>query len=480
MNFFSLWISSINENIYSLLLYVIVCVGVFYISPVKSRVYTLLFESVLFYAIVDVRFFILLATETFFTWIIGNKISLNIQKENNKWSSRLTTIGIGMVVFMLLIFKYFNFFMNMFHNDSLKLMMPLGISYYSFRQISYLADIRMKKIKATGFINYAAYILFFTQMVSGPIARFQNMKEKFETGLIYDSVLFQKGIMLIISGMFKKLVIADRMGTYVDVIFKSYMYYPSLALWIAAILYSLQLYCDFAGYSEIAAGVTNLFGIECVLNFKRPYLATDMKEFWHRWHISLSTWLRDYIYFPLGGSRVSKVRSKVNVMIVFFVCGLWHGSGICYPVWGLYHGFWNIVASSFSRKKGDFENRRQNHLAIAIKRLAVFVIAAFGWILFKSDSLKNAAGFISHMLIGLKFDYQTVVGTILPFTSDSTCIAYVFTLFIMTFLLFLSEIIAEKNEQFIDRIRYIRMFIMTLLIVLFGVTGTGSFLYANY
>ncbi|WP_026503642.1 MBOAT family O-acyltransferase [Butyrivibrio sp. NC3005] len=486
MSFISLWLNNLNGSIYALLLFIISCICVFYLFPKRSRVFILLLESLLFYSLVDLRFLALVVAQTLFSWAIGRYLGRELSKEKEvkekaiKGSADIILwFGIIVIVIVLCFFKYFNFFAERM-DLSLKVIMPLGISYYSFRQISYLVDIRKNKIDGNcSIINYASYVLFFPQMVSGPIARFKQIEDSFNKGIEFDNKLFGDGIKLVISGLFKKLVLADRMSAYVELIFGSYKFYPSISLWIAAVLYSLQLYLDFAGYSEIAIGTTKMFGLDCDMNFNRPYFALDMKDFWHRWHISLSTWLRDYIYFPLGGSRVSKLRSKLNVFAVFFICGLWHGSGLRYPVWGIYHGFWNVTSGVFSKKKDIAENKI-NPVIRSLRQILVFVIALFGWILFRANTFADAALYVVHMFDSISINYQTITASILPFTSDSTCVAYVLTLFIMLVFMFVVEYDNEYHVGRYNKLESFRIFLYVLFIIMFGVTGSGSFLYANY
>ena len=443
-----MWLGSLGSNVYSILLFSILSVVIFHMVPIRARKMVLLAESLLFYGLCDLRFLGLVAGETLLSWYLGRKIegsSAVLSERERKSANFLTAFGISASVAILAVFKYEHFFSEAFSFTLAELVMPLGLSYYSFRIISYLADIRRNRRRAEpSMIGYAGYILFFPHMVSGPIVRSENFLEELSDGLRWNPELAEEGICQIISGLFKKIVIADRIQPYVSTIFASYESYPAAALWLALFLNACYIYCDFAGYSEIAIGVTKLFGITCEPNFNRPYLAENMKEFWHRWHISLSSWLRDYIYIPLGGNRVGKLRTKLNVMAVFAVCGIWHGNTPMYLLWGIYHGILNILVS-----------------------------------------LTFLAGYVKHLFRLRSFSYSDIVASILPFTGDMTCVAYFLTTLVMLAVLAVMEIRDEIHQNAGDRKclfreRAWRVMLLVLLSLMFGMVGSGSFLYANY
>lgn len=249
-------------------------------------------------------------------------------------------------------------------------------------------------------------------------------------------------------------------------------------------LYAVQLYCDFAGYSLIAQGLTNCFGFDCVSNFKRPYLALSIRDFWRRWHISLSSWLRDYIYIPLGGNRCSSWKKWRNVFATFVVCGIWHGSNPHFILWGLYHGLLNNLAP---------KNRQHGIFVSLFSWMLTFILILFGWLLFRADSLGYVVHFVAHIFKDFSLDYASITASVLPFTGDNTAIAYALTLFFMIFLLALKEILDERHEKkcvlenevaFEEKtdtnytLFWTSLFL--ILTVLFGITGSGNFLYANF
>ena len=362
---------------------------------------------------------------------------------------------------------------------SLSLLLPLGISYYTFKIISYNADIFLGKREAekglSGCGAYLTYVLFFPQIVSGPIERSESFLAQLHAGPAYDAGLFAEGLQRIVLGLFKKMVIANRLSGYVDAVFAAPEAYPGLACVMAAFFYSFQLYCDFSGYSDIAIGMGNLLGIRSRENFACPYFSRGIKEFWSRWHISLSSWLKDYIYIPLGGSRVSSFWHGVNVLATFLVSGLWHGASWTYVIWGGIHGVWNLI----SRKKDP-----DRSLARRIwQTLVTFFGVTVGWVFFRAERFAGALAFLKHAVTGFSLSYADIQSSILPFTGDNTCAAYFLTACGFLFFLFLYE-----RERVYGRTRgkegaWLSVFwlaFMMLSIVLFGVFGVSGFLYANF
>ena len=470
---------NLTGDVYAMLLFALLGIIVLYLTPVKGRVAVLLLESILFYALCDLRFLGLLLCETILTWFCGIKIEEQRSLSGNRKANLYTGLGIVSVVLILAVMKYAGFFESVFRFSSASVVMPLGISYYSFREISYLADIRKGKQSAErSFVRYAAYVMLFMHIVSGPIARSEGILKQFGDGIRWNERLACNGLCLVLSGMFKKLVIANRISSYVDTVFSSSSTSIGTSLWLAAVLYSIQLYCDFAGYSEIAVGLTNLCGLPCDMNFRQPYLAGSMQQFWRRWHISLSSWLRDYIYIPLGGNRKGKARKNLNVLIVFLVCGLWHGAGLNFVVWGLYHGVWNIL---WRDHKGSPEKHGFRHgLCELLSRIGVFLVAMFGWIVFRADTLSSAFVYLTRMLTQTSLSIASIEAAILPFTMDSSSVAYFLTIVIMTLVLLALEIEENYHVERFQRLANARNCVYLILILLFGIEGTGSFLYANF
>ena len=464
-----------TQNIYTILLFSLCAIILFYVCPKRYRAVALVAESLVFYAVCDWKFAFLIISETVVSWVLGRK--------KNKKS---ILIGILFVLLILAIFKYFNFFIDCFNLSFSHILLPLGISYYSFKIISYLADVYYHKRESEpSLISYSVYILFFPHLICGPIVRSISITERIKAGVIFDTQRFYSGIVKIIYGLFMKTVIADRGGGYVSLVFTTPDDYPSLALIFALCLYAIQLYCDFAGYSLIAQGLTNCFGFDCISNFKRPYFASDIRDFWRRWHISLSSWLRDYIYIPLGGNRCSVLKKWINVLITFIACGMWHGSNLPFIIWGTYHGILNNLTPK-KKNVGEVNG--------VIKRFLTLILVLFGWLLFRSESIPFALHFITRVFTHFSLSYANITASVLPFTGDNTAIAYAITLFFMIALLFIKELLDEKreiskgivnsddnsNSNVTQNYTLFWTSLFLILTVLFGIIGSSNFLYANF
>lgn len=451
-----------QTNIILILLFSIITAILFYKIPLTWRRHCLLCINFIFYFLCDPKYGILILSDIVWSYYWGRIINSNTLHRQLRLFAGLTP-----VIIILLFFKYYHFFIP--NGDlTLTIAMPLGISYYTFKIISYLVDIfSRKRTPEASFINYAIYISFFPQIICGPITRSTDITETLKKNLIFHKNLIQSGLLLILSGLFKKLVIADRLNTYVNTIFSNPTAYPSLALWMAAFFFTIQIYCDFAGYSEIAIGIGNLFGFECNPNFNLPYFSYNIKDFWKRWHISLSSWLQDYIYIPLGGNRKGTLRQKLNLLITFFISGLWHGNGLNFICWGLWHGFLNL----FPTKKSNFK------CICFLQTLITFICVMFGWILFKANSIQNAITFITQMFCNWQININSIIFSVMPFTGDYSCLAHLLT--VCLFILILT--IYEWKEYLHPTKKYpSKYFVYAVSVLFFGMIGQNSFLYANF
>lgn len=310
----------------------------------------------------------------------------------------------------LFIFKYFNWFFESLdtvfswaglslHPVTLTLLLPVGISFYTFQTLSYVIDVYKGKIPAEHhFGMYAAFISFFPQLVAGPIERSENLlpQIKKKRSFCYDQASY--GIRLMNWGFFKKVVIADILAVYVDIVFGDISAYSGLALICAGAGFAVQIYCDFSGYSDIAIGTAKLFGIDLMTNFKSPYFSTSIQEFWHRWHISLSTWFRDYVYIPLGGNRCSKLRQKCNIMITFLLSGLWHGASWTYVIWGGCHGILQCAEKPLLNKRDRMKWKRLGQFTAWVVCLSLCTLA---WVFFRAETIGDAFYFFIHMFDGM-------------------------------------------------------------------------------
>ncbi len=371
----------------------------------KYRWIFLLVSSYYFYMSWNAKYAVLLLFITGTTYFCARMIEQAIEKRRKQlWM----WLGVSSSFVVLFFFKYFNFvsesIARVFQVFSIpmtpvtvRFLLPIGISFYTFKAVSYVLDVyRGDIVSERHFGYYALYLSFFPDLVSGPIDRAKKLlpQLKREKAFDYDEGVY--GLRLMLLGFIKKLVIADALTKYVDVIFNNVRNYEGLSFVIASFLFTFQIYCDFSGYSDIAIGAARLFGIKLMDNFKSPYFAQSIKEFWGRWHISLSQWFRDYVYIPLGGNRVKKIRNNWNVLITFLVSGLWHGASWNFVIWGGIHGLFqvmeNIVPSSWKKRQGFI---RQVGFTIA-----TFLLVNFAWIFFRANTWEDAVYFIMNMFQG--------------------------------------------------------------------------------
>ena len=356
--------------------------------------------SYVFYGWWDWRFLLLIAFTSFCSWGSGLLIG---KAESNKKAKTWMWLNIILNLGILATFKYYDFFVTefgqLFHISTdgllLKVILPVGISFYTFQALSYSIDVYRGKIEPTkDIVAFFAFISFFPQLVAGPIERATNLLPQFLKKREFDYDTAVDGMRQILWGLFKKIVVADNCAVYVDQVFSNYTNESGSTLLLAAIFFTFQIYGDFSGYSDIAIGTAKLFGIKLMRNFNVPYFSRDIAEFWRRWHISLTTWFRDYVYIPLGGSRVSKAKVIRNTFIIFLVSGLWHGANWTFIVWGAYHAllFLPLILTGKNRKYTNqvAEGRILPTLKELSQMLLTFFLAVFGWIIFRSENIRQA------------------------------------------------------------------------------------------
>jgi alginate O-acetylation protein len=273
-------------------------------------------------------------------------------------------------------------------------LLPVGISFYIFQAVGYAVDVYRGTIKAEkNFVVYALFISFFPQLVAGPIERAKNMLPQFREKHKFSYENFDTGLRLMIWGFFMKLCVADRVSTYVDAVYNNYMEHSGVSLLLATFFFTFQIYCDFAGYSLIAIGSSKMMGFTLMENFHRPYFAKSIKEFWRRWHISLSTWFKDYLYIPLGGNRVGHYRHLWNLFVTFLVSGIWHGANLTFVLWGSLHGLYQIVGIEKNRLLPKINVSKRLHAVFNC--LVTFVLVMFAWIFFRANDLHSAFSIIA-------------------------------------------------------------------------------------
>jgi D-alanyl-lipoteichoic acid acyltransferase DltB (MBOAT superfamily) len=388
-------------------------VAIYFLLPHRHRWVLLLAASYYFYAAWKLEYTLLIFTSTAVDYVVARQMA-----RTEHLAQRRIYLGISLLVNLGLLFgfKYFNFFneslratfnlFNIFYNvPAFQLLLPVGISFYTFQTLSYVVDVyRGKVAPERHFGIYALYVAFFPQLVAGPIERATHLLPQFHQRMTFDQARIASGLRLILWGMFKKVVIADRLALYVNQVYDQPSNHGALTLLLASYFFAFQIYCDFSGYSDIAIGVARVMGFNLMENFRQPYMARSIAGFWRRWHISLSTWFRDYVYIPLGGNRVPQWRWYSNLFIVFLVSGLWHGAAWHFVVWGTLHGLLVVVEVALSgatlwgaRRLGREEPLR---VPATISIFATFHLVLFTWIFFRANTLADALLIVGRLLTG--------------------------------------------------------------------------------
>lgn len=379
---------------------------IFWILPQKLKKIYLIVISLLFNMTFGIKRTLCCLGILFLIWILGNRMSYVVDLRRKKL---LLTIAVVIATIPLLFMKYFADGYSLFlHESEVKLWLPIGLSYFTFSVISYLVDTYRGTLNNQSIVNYLLYCLWFPKVISGPIEiahefdeKIQQVKEKrFCTDIIENSVWY------IIYGLFMKLYLGDRCGLVVDYVFNNFKHLGSFELLFGSLMYTLQIYFDFQGYTCLAVGISGLFGIQLKKNFKTPYFSGSIYDFWKRWHISLTDWMREYIYIPLGGNRKGKIRTDINVFIVFLISGIWHGNGGTFVIWGVLHGLMQIIEKHTitlrSRINNFFELKEETIGHKFFQILITFSLVNFAWIFFRADTVEMAIEYITRMFT--KFD----------------------------------------------------------------------------
>ena len=379
--------------------------------------------SYVFYGWWDWRFLFLIAFTSlcsFFSGILIERIERRKQR---------IVCAVNLIVnFLILgVFKYYNFFADslaqliwgLFHYQldwvTLNVILPVGISFYTFQALSYTIDVYRKDVPVTrNIVEFCAFISFFPQLVAGPIERAKNLLPQFQCDRHFDYVQAVDGCRQMLWGFFKKVVIADSCAANLNPLWDSYADYSGVSLWGLAFLFTFQIYCDFSGYSDIAIGCSRLFGIRLLSNFNYPYLSRSIPEFWRRWHISLMTWFRDYVYIPLGGSRCAQWKVIRNTFIVFGVSGLWHGANWTFVCWGLYHGTLIVLYKLLHINTKDKDILAAGRWLPTVKDMCrvvvTFGLAVVGWVIFRAETISQAWDFVSRMFVTIFDDFHFRLG----------------------------------------------------------------------
>lgn len=437
--------------------------------------------SYLFYGWWDWRFLVLIAFTSFCSW--GSGLLIRKSRENRRKVKWINGINIAINIGILGVFKYYDFFATSFaklflggctDGILLNLILPVGISFYTFQALSYSIDVYREKLEPTrDIVQFFAFVSFFPQLVAGPIERATNLLPQFDKPRTFNYDQAVDGMRQILWGLFKKIAVADTCAVYVNSVFGSYQDQSGITLLLAAVLFTFQIYGDFSGYSDIAIGTAKLFGIQLMRNFNNPYFSRDIAEFWRRWHISLTTWFRDYIYIPLGGSRVPKAKVIRNTFVIFLVSGLWHGANWTFVVWGAYHAFLflPLILLGKNRKYTDIVAAGQHYPTLRElgQIVLTFALVVLGWIIFRADSLGMAWDYIGRLFTS---------GSLKPIGS---------TLTLISILLMLAVEWLHRQKTHGLEISYLNshilkytIYIGLAILMFFSYTNSESFIYFQF
>ncbi len=449
---------------------------------VQAQNVLLLIASYFFYGCWDWRFLGLIIVSSGIDYFVAIRLEATDNARARKsllWISIIANLGI------LGFFKYFGFFVESFadavesvgfqpHIHTLQIILPVGISFYTFQSLSYTIDVYRKQLQPTrDIVAFFAYVSFFPQLVAGPIERAAHLLPQFLGRRTFDDAAAKDGLRQILWGLFKKIVIADNLAAPVENIFSNYQDFGGGVLFLGTLYFAIQIYCDFSGYSDIAIGTARLFGFDLMRNFAYPYFSRDIGEFWRRWHISLSTWFRDYVYVPLGGSRVSRKRHFAILLITFTVSGLWHGADWTFVVWGLLNGLFYlplVMSGKHKRYRGEiiaqgkwFPGARE-----AFQMTATFAVTLLAWVFFRADSLSHAVSYLIRMATTSWWSLTMVGG-----------LAYVVSLMLVEWI--------QRDKTHVLRLesapvwtRWTVYYAMIAAMFLLGDTGHAPFIYFQF
>lgn len=440
--------------------------------------------SYFFYACWDWRFLFLIIFSTITDYAVGWWLNKTLVQRKRKI---LLTISIVVNLSFLGFFKYYNFFVENFvevfrlfgcelNIHTLNIILPVGISFYTFQTMSYTIDVYRRKLDATkNFVAFAAFVSFFPQLVAGPIERATNLLPQFQRKRFFEYNSAVDGMRQILWGLFKKVVIADNCAILVNQVFSDYSNYNGSTLLLAAIFFAFQIYGDFSGYSDMAIGMSRLFGFNLMRNFNYPYFSRNIAEFWRKWHISLTTWFRDYVYIPLGGSRGSKKQIIRNTFIIFLLSGIWHGANWTFLVWGIFHAllFLPLILTNKNRKYTDViaQGRLFPSLKELLQMCVTFSLVLIGWIFFRAETLPDAFHYIGH-LFSSSFSLSLIV-------EEWKNIAFIFILLIVEWIQRAKPHGLELNNVKNAWVRY-GIYLLTVLCILWFMGSNEQFIYFQF
>lgn len=482
-------------NSFEFIFFFPVVVVIYFALVPRWRTAFLLIASYYFYMCWKPEYVLLILFSTIIDFFAAKKIDTATCKKNKKfWLIISLCSNLG----LLFVFKYFNFFsanthfvlskFNIFYeNPVFELLLPVGISFYTFQTLSYTIDIYFNKLKPeNNFIKFALFVSFFPQLVAGPIERAANLLPQIGKKYIFCYERVVSGLRLMLWGFFKKLVIADRLALMVNQIYNFPEQQNGLTYLIGTYFFAFQIYCDFSGYSDIARGAARVMGYELMVNFNVPYISKSFSEFWQRWHISLSTWFRDYLYIPLGGNRVKIYRWYLNLLIVFIISGLWHGANWTFLTWGFLHGLY-LIAGILLKKINFFEFKGfLKQIETGVQVLIVFHLTLLSWIFFRADSISTAFNIINHIIHETSDNICAWVSGIPVFNGLGVFTAKdIITGILLMAILYILDIIriGKHFQTAFARFSGLRMliyFVLLYSIIFFGYYGETAFIYFQF
>ena len=482
-------------NSWEFLLFYPIVALLYFVLPKKLKWPMLLASSYYFYMCYQANLVFLILGTTFISWVASNIIE---RTENKKTKKICLAVTLIVCLGVLFFYKYFNFLsgsvtslIELFGGTPspvvLNLILPVGVSFYTFQTLSYVIDVYRGDIKTErNFFFYALFVSFFPQLVAGPIERPGNLIPQLKNPKPWNNDDAIKGAKHMIVGFFKKVAVADLLSLYVNEIYNDVESATALGVIIATAMFAVQIYCDFSGYTDIAIGCARIMGIRLMQNFNHPYTATTIKEFWSRWHISLSSWFKDYLYFPLGGSRCSKPRHLMNLFIVFLVSGLWHGAAWTYVIWGAIHGIYQIIGNLTIGKRNALLEKvglsKKHPVVIYARRVIVFVLVCFAWLFFRANSTADALYLVKVLFTGFGTGLaETLKIMNLDLTNILMCILSIATLIMIDHLLKYEDEIGgsyalTKNGTFI----YYVWMIMFAWAILLSHDMSSTFIYFQF
>lgn len=483
-----------------------VVVLLYFFIPNRFRYIWLLIASYYFYMCWNAKYALLMLFSTTVTYSSGLLMTRFRQRLGGKAERTAKLCVAGSLILNLVVlffFKYFDFAVDnlavvlnaigiTFKRPNCSFLLPVGISFYTFQALSYTIDVYRQEIKAEkNFLRYALFVSFFPQLVAGPVERSKNLLNQFHEVHHFDYQRVKNGLLLMLWGFFMKLVIADRLALFVDQVYNNWKQYGGLEIILATVLFALQIYCDFGSYSNIAIGAAHVMGFTLMENFRQPYFAVSVKDFWQRWHISLTSWFRDYLYIPLGGNRKGKLRKQINLMTVFLVSGLWHGASWHYIVWGGLNGAYQIIGETTKPLRNHILKMfhiRQNCFSYRLMTQCItFILVDFSWLFFRANGLWTAFRMIKQTWtsfnLGVLLD-----GSLFSIGMSHKDFVIVLLAIVILWLVDYYRSQGKRIRQWLDGqnlvFRWVFCYTAIFVVIIFGIYGLGydaaAFIYFQF